>query len=73
MEPKELYNQKLLTLATVVGLIGRIRGELANLSTIEDRFPDPDHGDLFELNTTLDELEARVGELAAGVKPLARG
>ena len=72
MEPKELYNQKLLTLATVAGLIGRIRGELANLSTIEDRFPDPDHGDLFELNTTLDDLEAQVDGISSAVKVLAK-
>jgi hypothetical protein len=71
MDTKQLYNEKCLTLAAVSGLIDRIRGELANLSTIEDRFPAPDHGDLYGLNVALDELEAQVDGVASAVKVLA--
>jgi len=71
MNAKQLYNEKRLALAAVSGLIDRIRGELANLSTIEDRFPAPDHGDLYGLNVALDELEAQVDGVASAVKVLA--
>jgi hypothetical protein len=47
MNAKELYNQKLLVLATMSGLIEKLRDELANLTTIEDRFPVPDHSELY--------------------------
>ncbi len=46
MNAKQLYNEKRLALAAVSGLIDRIRGELANLSTIDEGLPNPDHGDL---------------------------
>ena len=71
MNAKQLYNEKRLALAAVSGLIDRIRGELANLSTIEDRFPTPDHGDLYGINVAIDELSDLVEGLTSAVEPLA--
>jgi hypothetical protein len=72
MNAKELYNEKLLVLATMSGLIEKLRDELANLTTIEDRFPVPDHSELYGINAAIDELEAQVDNYAPGVEVLAK-
>jgi len=71
MNAKELYSEKLLALASMSGLISRLRDEMANLSIIEERFPNPDHGDLYGLNVALDELEAQVDGISSAVQVLA--
>jgi tRNA(Ser,Leu) C12 N-acetylase TAN1 len=72
MDATTLYNEKLLVLATMKRLIEKLRGELANLSTIEDRFPVPDHVELYGINADLDELEEQVDNYASGVEVLAK-
>ena len=37
MNAKQLYNEKLLVLATMSGLISKLRAEVADLTTIEER------------------------------------
>lgn len=71
MNAKQLYNEKLLVLATMSGLISKLREELTNLSTIEDLFPAPDHGDLYGLNVAVDELAAQVEGISSAVGVLA--
>jgi hypothetical protein len=72
MDAKTLYKEKLLVLASMNGLIEKLREELANLTIIEDRFPVPDHSELYGVNAALDELEAQVDNCTSGVEVLAK-
>lgn len=72
MDSKELYNEKLLTLATMQGHIEKLRICLTDLSTLEERFPDPDPSEFYVIGTALDELDSEVSDLAAAVKPLVQ-
>ena len=71
MDAKQLYREKLLTLATMGRHIDGLLACLSDLSTIEERFPDPDHGDLYELMAEVGEVQALIDNLAAAVGPLA--
>ena len=72
MDAKELYHEKLLTLATMSRHVDGLLACLSDLHTIEGRFPDPDHGDLYELMAEVGEVEALIENLAAAVAVLAK-
>ena len=72
MNAKQLYHEKLLALATMSRHIEQLRACLTDLNTIEERFPDPDFGELYGLNVALDELSAQVAGMASAVGVLVQ-
>ena len=69
---KSLYAEKLMILARMSLRVERLRADLTRLTAIEEKFPVPDHGELYGLNVALDEFEAQLDNLGTAVDPLAK-
>lgn len=72
MDAKQLYNEKLLALATMSRHVDGLLACLSDLHTIEGRFPDPSYSDLHDLMAEVGELETLIENLAAAVAVLAK-
>ena len=59
------YRVKLEKLIEVGDHVAAIRNLLVELSANESRSADPNHGDFYEINTHVDDLESIVDQLAA--------
>lgn len=71
MDAKEFYKEKLLILEAARRSLKHFRKSLADLSTLEERQPVPDHGPLYELNAAVDDLGDMVDSLVDEVEPMA--
>lgn len=71
MDPKEFYRLKAFYLGQILEHIGHAKRELANMSDLEERAPDPNQGEFYTMNTALDEATAEARYLLDLVGPLA--
>jgi hypothetical protein len=72
MEAKQFsYSRKLELLIAIGDHVAGIRELMVQLSAHEAYAADPNHGDFYEMNTTLDEFEDAVDQLAEEVEPMA--
>ena len=65
------YRVKLEKLVEVGDHVAAIRNLLVELSANESRAADPNHGDFYEINTHVDDLESMVDQLLEEVQPMA--
>lgn len=65
------YKAKLANLTAVGDHVAAIRNLLVELSANESRSADPNHGDFYEINTHVDDLESMVDQLLEEVEPMA--
>lgn len=71
MDPKEFYKLKAFYLGQILEHIGHAKRELANISDLEERATDPNHGEFYAMNTALDDAAAEARCLLDEVGPLA--
>lgn len=65
------YNAKLDHLIAIGNHLAGIRDLMVQLSALESLSADPNHGDFYEMNTTLDDLEGTLDNLIMDVEPMA--
>ncbi len=69
---KSLYAEKLMILGRMSERVENLRADIARLTATEEKFPAPDHSELFGLSVALDEFDFQLDQLATAVEPLAK-